>query len=519
LVGGTPDTGQGDIRSDRRVVLYANTGDRFVQSDALPGELLERYSVTSALFLDYDNDGWQDLLLLPRHDEPVFFENRNGSLVHRRVGLNATLGVPIGATTTDFDSDGCLDLFIYQNGDWTETSPVGFRRSRAHQIDQVSGGGNETVREDNGNENLLFDGNCSEFSRVTDAGIEGKRWSLAASSADLTGDGRSDIHVANDYNNDYLYLNRGNWTFEQVQLGEATDRNGMASELADVNRDGKLDIFVTNIYFDLSGMDSREREVIEDRLGSQVRGNNLLINRGNGTFVDQARSYAVQRGGWGWAASIADFDNDGDRDLFHTTDLLEGDYAGATTASYASYPVYRERNGGRFERRDPEEIGLQPGNERGAARLDADRDGHLDLAVAVYAGGEYRLYRNNGSAGNWAQFRLTSDESRTAIGSELYVTVGNVTRKRVYTARTDFLSQDSRIVHVGLGTNRRIDRVRIVWPDGTAHEFSDVKANRRFRVTPDGELRRIPHSGNPPPDDRDENPLETVVSALSELLP
>jgi hypothetical protein len=94
----------------------------------------------------------------------------------------------LGAAPADYDGDGDLDLLIYQSADWSEGKPKG-------SVSLES-----SLEDDNGNPNLLYENTDKDFERVTDAVIEGERWSLAASFTDLTGNGRPDIHVANDYN-------------------------------------------------------------------------------------------------------------------------------------------------------------------------------------------------------------------------------------------------------------------------------------------------------------------------------
>jgi len=254
-----------------RSVLYENRRGTFAPSGELAG--IDR-TMRSALFLDYDDDGWTDLLLFPDGGQPLAFRNDGGDLQRVDVGFDVNTSVPTGATAGDYTGNGCLDLFVVQNGDWTTRLPAGQRESGV------------TPRTDNGNPNYLFRGNCEGFENVTaEAGIRGTRWSMAATMVDLDEDGRPDVHVANDFNYDVVYWNQGDGTFEQAVLGEATNRNGMASAVADVNGDGYTDIYVTNIYFP-----ETDTNVSRTYLGTNERagGNNLLINRGNRSFEDRA---------------------------------------------------------------------------------------------------------------------------------------------------------------------------------------------------------------------------------------
>jgi hypothetical protein len=466
--------------------LYRNNGSGFVLTGTLESERLSNRSFVGALWFDYDTDGWTDLLLLPREGRSVFLHNDGGTLRVKRVGLEVNMSVPFSASAADYDGDGHPDVFVAQNGDWQTTTPKGF-----HQP-------NGSITDDNGAPNLLFRWNESrqEYVRVTDAGIEGTRWSLATSFVDLTGDGRPDVHVANDYNHDYLYVNEGDGTFRQVETGNATNRNGMSSEVADVDGDGRLDIFVTNIYLNRSRVESQPiRNYLRLRLGKRTKGNNLLINRENGSFVDRAGAdgYRVRRGGWGWAAVIADLDNDGDRDLFHTTKMFSREFS---ESHYTRYGVLAERVGPRqFRIENASRYGFRPADGRGVASLDYDRDGDLDLAVSVYFSGPYQFYENVGADrddGGWLQVDVGHGPNQTALGARVYVTADNRTRLGVRNAKADYLSQDTRVLHFGLGAHERVDKLRVVWPDGTERVWTDLPANRRVSVAYNGTLRTSP---------------------------
>jgi hypothetical protein len=468
-------------------VLFENVDGEFRRSGALPDL---GHDVNSALFFDYDGDGRDDLLLLGVDGTLTLLENRDGSFVIREDAFDVRLAEPMVATAGDYDGDGCVDVFLAQHGDWTANLPTGFENYSA------------PVDGDNGNPNHLFRGNCSSFERVNDSGIRGSRWSLAASFADLTGDGRLDVHVVNDFNHDIVYRNRGDGTFEQIVLGEATNRNGMASELADVNGDGRLDVFVTNIFYPPW---VAERIGSNDALVEKASGNNLLVNRGDGAFVDRAPAYGVAKGGWGWAATIVDLDNDGDQDLVHATQdrsfrtsrrdplftdreirVLREEYP------FYQYPAVRERGDGEFSNVSAPDVGFERTDGRGMVRLDYDRDGDQDLAIATTS--SYRLYENRGD-GQAIQVVVRGTDARRPIGARVTVAggAGNETLHRIASATTDFLSQGSWAMQFGLGSRERVD-VRVTWPDGTRRTFEDVPAGRRIVVTPDGIKRSVPFS-------------------------
>ncbi|MFC7068677.1 CRTAC1 family protein [Halobaculum lipolyticum] len=469
--------------------LFHNAGGEFERSGALPP--VDR-SIKSAAWVDFDGDGWPDLLLLPRDGAPVALENREGTFARVDVGLG-NVSHPLGAAAADYDGDGDDDLFVYQSGDWTERKPAGY-----FSLDKQ-------VVDDNGYPNRLYENVDGTYRRVDDAGIDGDRWSLAASFVDLTGDGRPDIHVANDYNNDTLYVNEGDGTFDQRHLGGATARNGMSSEVADVTGDARPDVFVTNIHIPITrGTVGRERYERLKHLfrfvikSERTKGNTLLVNEfgeGAGTaggaggasagLVDRADEYGVRDGGWGWAATAADLDNDGDRDLLHATQnvvRLDRDDPVYT------YPMVFERGGDGFDRLDADARGFAEDDGRGVVAVDYDRDGDLDVISANYLS-EFTVYENTavGSApdANALTVRVAAADGTTDLGATVEVDAGDASTTLHGSSRTDFLSQEPRASHVGLAAHESAT-LHVTWSDGTERTFEDVAAGRVVRVMPDG---------------------------------
>lgn len=476
VIGGTARRSESGAWLGSHPALFENIEGRFKRvKPEFPAEELEDEEWIGVISFDYDNDGWEDLVLMPENGKPTFLANENGSFEIRDVGLDITLHEPVGATVADYDRDGFLDLFIYQNGNWKNTTPIGYRNT------------NSSVENDNGNPNLLFDGNGSSFTRVRQSGIKGERWTLAASFVDFTGDGYPDIHVANDYNNDYLYINQGDGTFTQIEMGEETNRNAMSSEVFDVNMDDRLDIFVTNIYLNASNIAGSElgMSYLKYRLGKRLAGNNLLINRGDGRFVDSASEYTVAQSGWGWASAAVDLDNDMDTDIVHTTKELPRSLS-ERSKHYTRYPAVYERRGDQFRLLNATRIGLEPSNGLGLVHFDFDRDGDQDLVVSTF-NGRFLLYENTAKAGNWLQVHVRGlHGSKHAIGARVYVTVDNTTRIQALNVKADFQSQDTRGLHFGMQDYESIARLRVVWADGTERVYEDIDVNQRIVISPNG---------------------------------
>jgi len=437
-------------------VVYENDRDGYTEAEVLPE--IDAH-VTAAHFLDYDNDGYDDLYLLS-DERSVFLENAGGVYERRRVGLEVSYQSVRGAATADYTGNGCADVFVIQSEDWEGNRPSGYSTTDI------------SVDEDNGNRNRLFAGDCEEFEETTEeAGIRDETWSLATSFVDLTNDGHPDIHVANDFNNDVLYINNGDGTFDRRVLPNSTNRNGMSSEVADVNDDGFLDIFVTNIHH--SGAPGSEAQY-----GGRVKGNNLLLNEGNGSFTDVAEEYGVRRGGFGWSTEIEDFDNDGELDIYQSDSLVWS----------RRYPNFWRGIDDGFERLNSSKMGFSSSEHLGAAVLDYDGDGALDIATSdITQRGPF--YRNKLSGGNWLGVRLETEGNNTPLGSNVVVTTRTEDTEKVWGSNSDYFSQGSRTLHFGLG-NSTVEEIRVNWSSGTTEVYDKVEANRYVRLTPSEKLGR-----------------------------
>ena len=459
-------------------VLYENQQGQFHRTDRLPK--IEG-SLNGALFFDATNDGFDDLLLLRTDNTPLFLRHTGEAYEITATGFDHHLENPIGASAADTTGDGRLDVYIAQNGNWDEHQPTGATQS------SVSTG-------DNGNANYLYRNTGDGFELADDAGIAGERWTLAISFADFTGNGHPDIHVGNDYNYDKLYINQGDGTFTWMDLPNS-HRNAMSSVAADITGNEKLDIFVTNIK-----LPNRILRVMPPNKTAQ-KGNNLFVNVGDGHFADQAGSYGVQNGGFGWAAVIADFNNNQARDIFQTTEHLRVEhqmqraYGMSEEEVYARYPLviyprfFERTYESRFSSRRTSELGFERMDGRGAVGLDTTNNGAIDILVGN-RNDTYKLYENLATEHNWLRVYVRGDETQTPLGSRIYLETEQGRQFSIVHANTDFLSQGARWEHFGLGTARGAT-LRVDWPDEVSHTFEIETVNRQFAVTRGGTLESM----------------------------
>jgi hypothetical protein len=463
--------------------IAADAGVAFVNR---PGEGVSM----GAVWGDYDNDGYEDLLVYKWGYLQLFHNLGNGRFedVTEQAGLKRWMNSN-GAVWFDFDRDGLLDLYVtgYFRSD------IDFWHLKSTRIMQQS-----WEFASNGGKNLLFKnlGN-GHFKDVTDSlGVGSTRWTLGVAAADFNDDGWPDLYLANDYGPEELFLNHEGKRFELARAGlEDDSKSGMAVALGDVYNRGRLDAFVTNIS---------ER-------GFLFQGNNLRINflRELGRF-DEVATGVVADAGWAWGAQFGDLNNDGLLDLVIANGFISADsgrdywyamskIAGAQgnifedaknwpaigTASLSGYERSRVLlNRGQAGFVDvAEQAGVTDRLDgRAVAMADLFNTGSLDVIIANEKG-RALLYRNGRGGGQWVDFKLVGTRSnRSAIGAEVTVEFGGVRQRQVVDGGSGFCSQNDRRLHFGLG-NSSLGRVTIRWPSGQEQVLDGLKADELHVIT------------------------------------
>jgi hypothetical protein len=262
---------------------------------------------TSALFIDLDNDGDQDLALVLGWG--VVMMSNDGSGQFTKKAVVPVFEAMLSMSASDFDQDGDLDVYVCSNGG-RESAPVPYH-------DANNGGRNVMIRNEGD----------WRFSDVTEqVGLEAnnRRYSFAASWEDYDGDGDPDLYVSNDYGRNNLYQNNGG-QFKDVasQAGVEDIAAGMSVDWADYNHDGLMDLYVSNMFSSAGSRITYQRRFKSDEsddLRSQfqrhARGNSLFENAGDGTFRDVSVEAGVTMGRWAWGSNFIDVNNDGREDIF-----------------------------------------------------------------------------------------------------------------------------------------------------------------------------------------------------------
>jgi hypothetical protein len=424
---------------------------------------------------DYDNDGYDDLYVTAFGGNRLYHNNGDGTFtdVTEKAGV-AGSGWSTSAAFFDYDNDGKLDLVVARYMDWNFDKNIycGEKREGYRQYckpDLFSGASL-----------MLFhnDGN-GHFTDVTQkAGLgstEGRGLGIAI--ADFDHDGYMDLFVANDTSRQCLYHNKHNGTFEDVSMqagvsvdGDGKTYAGMGVDFSDYDNDGWPDLIITNL--------ANQKYAVYQNLG-------------DGTF--DYSSYATGIGGMtllhsGWGMHLADFDNDGRKDLLigqaHVMDNIELNFP---HLHYKESPLIARNTGKEFE-----DVSATAGDlfqkrfvARGMAIGDIDNDGRIDAIINSHDGGLYVLHNISNNPNHWLTLKLEGRTSnRDGIGAQIKLTSESGAPQYVTVNTTgSYLSASDRRAHFGLGSDGTAKLIEIRWPSGIVQKLENVRADQILTVT------------------------------------
>jgi len=410
---------------------------------------------------DYDNDGNADLYVTSYGKNILYHNNGDGTFtdVTTKAGV-AGGGWSVSAGFFDYDNDGKLDLFVTRYMDWDADH------------NKICGGDWHTYCPPNAfpaTTCLLYHNRGDgTFEDVTEkSGLAAKKGrALGVAFADYDGDGFTDIFVANDGMQQYLFHNNGDGTFTECGLesgvaftADGKGMSGMGTVFQDYDNDGRPDVLVTVLPREIYG---------------------LYHNEGGGNF-----NYASLEAGLGaltsmssgWGVGLEDFDNDGWKDLFvaqgHVLDNVQDIDA---SLRYKEVPLLALNHKGRFERADSGVT--KPMAARGVAFGDINNDGYMDAVISCLGGPPVLLLNRGGGANHWLSISLQGTRSnRDGYGAR--VSVNGQTRAATSTG--SYLCANDKRLHFGLGSSEKAI-VEVAWPSGIKQTLTEVHADQFLSV-------------------------------------
>ncbi len=481
--GSTTDALSGKAPPPHAALFHNNHDGTFTDVTAKAGVQNDRWGF-GAVVGDFDNDGWPDIYVSNYGKNRLYRNNHDGTFTDVAEKAGVALGNwSTGATWGDYDGDGKLDLFVpgYVHYDLKEQTNLS-DGSGARNFCQFRGvkvmcgplglhGEGDHLFHNNGDGTFT---DVSERAGVTD---KNHYYGLASLFVDVNGDGRPDLLVADDSTPNYLYVNKGDGTFEDASFasGYALNESGretasMGIAAGDLMHSGRIDLYNTTFSDDY---------------------NPLYRNDGEGNFTDTAYQDGIAEPTvpfLGWGTGFFDYDNDGWLDLFmvngHVYPKVDAQNWGTT---WAQRPLLFHSNAGKLTLVPAVEgTGLaKVATARGMAFGDLFNDGHIDVVVNNMDSPP-SLFRNVVKNGNhWIAFRLVGAASsgagkpgspRDAVGTRMYVTANGFTQRADVLAGGSFASSSDQRPHFGLGAVAKIDKIEIRWPSGRVEAVSPPAA-------------------------------------------
>ena len=482
--GSTYDALDGKAAPPHAALFHNNHDGTFTEVTQKAGVANDRWGY-GCVVGDYDNDGWPDLYVTNYGKNRLYRNNRDGTFTDVAEKAGVALGTwSTGATFGDYDGDGRLDLFV--------AGYVQFDRSHA----PVSGGrmvnsafcqyrgvqvmcGPRGLR---GEHDHLFhnngDGTFTDVSKKLGVDDPNGYYGLGALFADVNGDGKPDLLVADDTSPNYLYINRGNGTFEDQSYSSGYALNESGREIAnmgiaagDYENNGHLSIVNTDFADDYDV---------------------LFQNDGTGNFTDVSAAAGLTTATMpfvGFADGFLDYDNDGWKDLLivngHVYPVV--DQHPEWGSSYAQRPLlFRNLHNGKFD--------LVPAVEgtglavvsvgRGAAFGDIFNDGKISVVINNMDGIPVLLRNVNPDHHHWVDLKLIGGPKspRDAVGATVYLKAGGIRQRADVLSGGSYLSSNDFRVHFGLNYAAIVDGVEIHWPSGRVEKLTLPAVDRIFTI-------------------------------------
>ncbi len=483
--GSTYDALAGKAEPPHAALFHNNHDGTFTEVTSKAGVSNDRWGYGCAVG-DYDNDGWPDLYVTNYGKNRLYHNNHDGTFTDMAESAGVSIGTwSAGATFGDYDGDGRLDLFVdgylkldLSDPPYSGSKAVGFGFCQ-YRGEQVMCG----PRGLRGEQDHLFhnngDGTFTDVSKKLGVDNPAGYYGLGALFADVNGDGKMDLLVANDSTPNYLYMNKGDGTFEDDSYTSGYALNSDGREVAnmgiaagDYENNGHLSIVNTTFADDY---------------------NVLFQNDGTGFFTDVSYQAGIAISSIpfvGFGDGFLDYDNDGWKDLLIVNGHVypEVDRHPDWGTSYAQRPLlYHNVRKGKFE--------LVPAVEgtglavvsvgRGAAFGDIFNDGKIDVVINNMDGVPILLRNVNPDHHHWVDIKFIGGPKspRDAVGTTVYLNAAGIRQRGDVLSGGSYLSSNDMRVHFGLGDAEDAGTAEIHWPSGAKEIVKFPAVDRIYTIS------------------------------------
>ena len=496
--------------------LYLNMGNmKFKDISEKAGVGGDERWYTGVTMADVNNDGFLDIYcsvggkFKPKNN--ILYINNGDETFTESAELYGIddIGNAVQSTFFDYDLDGDLDLYVANYPPTNFNAPNNFYQFKIKNPKDI-----ETDK--------LFRNDGGHFTNVTDeAGLRSFGLTNSATISDLNKDGWPDIYVSNDFNvPDYIFINNGDGTFtnHNHDLMKQTSQFGMGVDIADFNNDLLPDIF----QMDMTPGDNRRSKAnmagmnpglfwstVYAGFGYQYMQNSLQLNDGNlkgslPVFSNVSRLGGVATTDWSWGPLFADLDNDGWKDIFISNgtrrEINNKDYfkkiakkkysekdflkmSLAIPSEKIDNFVYRNKGDLTFEKVN-KEWGIEyKGFSNGSTYADLDNDGDLEIIINNIDDKASIFENHSSKKNNFITFNFNGPKKNPfGIGVKVTMKSGDLNQYQELTLTRGFQSSVSPQLHFGVGQSKKIDTVKIVWPDKKQQILAGVDSNQFLKV-------------------------------------
>ncbi len=504
--------------------LYRNRGDGTFEDVTEKSGVGVLDATASAIFADFENKGFQDLLVLCGGGPLLFLNQGNGTFLLKRDAfkfVRQPQGTFTHASVADYDRDGRLDIYLCLYSYYLGLDQYHYP---APYFDARNGPPNFLLRN-------IGDGTFQDRTEAVGLNVDNDRYSFASAWGDANGDGWPDLYVVNDFGRNNLYRNNGDGTFSSVssEAGVEDVGAGMSAAWCDFDNDGKQDLYAANMWAaagirvsEDANFQPKNPENIRALYRQHARGNSLYRNQGDGQFKNVSTAAGVDIGRWSWCSDAWDFDHDGFSDLYIANGYISGPdkrdlssffwrhvvanspstptptpayeqgwqaineliRSDVTWCGYERNVFYQNNQDGTFS-----DISAITGldfleDSRSFAVADLDHDGRLEIILKNRNAPQLRILHNIiKDLGASISFRLHGHKSnRDAIGAAVTVEAGSHRQTKYLQAGSGFLSQHTKELFFGVGNAQGTVRATVRWPSGLTQTFDQLLVGHRIEI-------------------------------------